>query len=36
MQFPDRKYPAFRARRMRRSAFSRSLMRENRLCAADF
>lgn len=36
MQFPARDYPAFRARRMRRSAFSRALMRENRLCAENF
>ena len=36
MQFPHRDYPAFRARRMRRSPFSRALMRETRLCAENF
>ena len=36
MQFPRREYPGFRARRMRRSSFSRVLMAENRLCAEDF
>ncbi|MEL0083402.1 MAG: porphobilinogen synthase [Gammaproteobacteria bacterium] len=36
MQFPHREYPQFRARRMRRSSFSRALMRENRLAAENF
>ncbi|MBV1960724.1 MAG: hypothetical protein KUG52_01940, partial [Immundisolibacteraceae bacterium] len=36
MQFPTREYPGFRARRMRRSGFSRALMAENRLCVEDF
>ncbi len=36
MQFPTREYPGFRARRMRRSGFSRALMAQNRLCAEDF
>ncbi len=36
MQFPTREYPGFRARRMRRSSFSRALMAENRLCAENF
>ncbi|RLA11882.1 MAG: porphobilinogen synthase, partial [Gammaproteobacteria bacterium] len=36
MQFPPRDYPAHRPRRMRRSAFSRALMRETQLSAQDF
>ena len=35
METPDSSYPGTRMRRMRRNAFSRSLMREHRLSAAD-
>jgi len=35
MEMPQSSYPGTRMRRMRRNAFSRSLMREHRLSAAD-
>ncbi|HAC35549.1 MAG TPA: porphobilinogen synthase [Gammaproteobacteria bacterium] len=35
MQFPNRQFPAFRPRRMRRAPFSRALMAEHRLSTSD-